>query len=1146
MGTRMKTVLSSAMVLSLSFLAGAAELNEYVQTDLVAMWDGYRNMGADKPHDMLSRTWYDTTGQYGFQLNDAAQMGDICCKFSFRGDYKGYGTLSADDTAATFELAKNGTMEIVFLSIYDANAVLLQSSTASGIAFGRVSATSLVTSNASGSPKPVYSILNKYSTVAVNYENGKSVAAYANGTALETSGADYYGTPTTETFIGNRANKGSPFIGYIFAIRLYSRQLTPAEIAQNAAVDHERYFNRKLEASSSYPAVDYMEGVTATRVFEVGNELTVNAAHTAATEYLTANPGETAAVKIPAGTYFLTEPITLAAGEKLVGAGRDKTFLDASDDAVDDGTHVIRLNADDNLVRGVTVMNMDEPTKAGPNYPHAFYVTKGTVDGCRATLLRGQYSLSGVGFYVTGGLVTNSLADAISISDMNSNGLGFYVTGGRVAGCETCYTDTGIGRGAQGGGMKINGTSAVVSGCRIHDCGKAANYGAEEGAGVYLNNGTLENSLVYGNSVNNEARNPTTTAGVHVQNGTMRYCTIVNNQTGSDSSGYSGLKLVNGTVRNCIIVDNYDSTLAPTVTGGTFEKNLVNKAVTGKDDNFVTSDARFADEGAADFHIAVKASAAVGKAVPVAGVETDFDGTARDAEAPTIGAFEFVAQAAEFTAEVLVTQKDWREGSSPTAELVYDGVTDLSKLSVTWYLNGEEVVAARDAVKPAFEGLALGRYDLKAIATYDGQTKEPDEIKEAYRVVPPTVYVNGTGTGTFPYATPETATNVLSVALDAVWKNVAETTRVEIAAGTYPLGSVLNVDSPVVIAGAGRDAVKIVGVDSPSRLIKLNNDGARLVGVTLADSVNGGGLDVAAGVADDCCITNCRASGSPEGVGVRLSGGSLLNSVIVDCHSESTYCYGGGLAVMGKSSVASNCLIRANYMNASHPRYGAGVYIRHGLVTHCRIVDNTERRSISVGNASGGAVCFGSAPTESAPWGTIRNCLLTGNYSRGTAALDVGVGTVENCTVTGNETDEGVAALQLKRNNLNGIFFAVTATNCVAWGNSSLDFAALESSYSNTTSHVVTYAMPVFGYCCYPTAEEGVDGNTAVDPRFKAGRLAGMGVVSSHSTCFRSGAVLDWMAGAVDLNGCPRLTDGKVDIGCYQVGNDPTLILSIR
>ena len=1134
------------------FAVSAADLDEYVQPDLVAMWDGYRNQGADKPHDSTATVWYDTTGQYGFVLNGGATMGDDCCKFAFYGGNTSYGTLSAEDTAATFDLAKNGTMEIVFYQLYDGNAVLLQSSGTSGIAFGRNAASTIITSNTSGSPTGTYAPLNKFSSIAVNYELGKSVAVYANGEVLTLSSANNYGTSTTETFIGNRAAKNGAFNGYIHAIRLYSRQLTPEEIAQNAAVDRERYFNRKPEATASYPVFDGMAGVTVDQTFTVGADLTVNAAHAAAVEYLTANEGATAAVVVPEGTYALTEPILLAKGEKLIGAGRDKTFLDCVAPEVSDGECAVKVQNDDNLVRGITLFNILETTKNAGYQPHAFYVTKGVVDNCRSTLHRSMYGSFGVALYQTGGTVTNCLLDHVAVSDMSVNGLIARVNGGLLVASDICYNDDGIGRSFTAGGLYLGGADAIARTCRIHDCGKSRNYEDEQGAGVYIGNGTLENSLIYNNLTCNNGMNSAKAAGVRVAGGTMRYCTIVNNKTVNDSVGYSGLVQSAGTVQNCIIVDNWSTTLGANVTGGTFEKNLVNKAVAGKDDNFTTLDAKFADAGAHDYHIAAKASVAVGKAVPVEGVTTDFDGVARDAEKPTIGAFEYVAQASEFLAEIQVAIGEWREGSAPTVELIYDGVTDLSKLDVTWYVDGEEWPDAKDAVVPAFAGLSVGTHDIKAVATYEEQTKEP-EVKDALTVKPVKVYVDLNGSNTFPYATPATAAHVLSDAYGALWKNMSETTAVEIAAGEYALGDTLNVDCPVVFAGAGRDATTLTGFQTSARLVTLKNDGAVVRNLTLngCGEVCGGGVEIAKGLVENCQITNCYSTTvGLQGVGVKVGAGAILDCEIVDCRGNmqggGSSVFGGGVAVVG-NGVVRNCEIHHCWASGwggpgNKGGYGAGLYATAGLTENSIVHDCGDhlRPHLSTDEAGAGSVYtgYGSA--------ILRNVLVAGNVSEKDHVLFHLGGKLENVTVTGSVTPEGVAAAFCQPDNINQSFCDAMMTNCVMWGNSGVDFEAKQGVYSNTTTSVVTTRDPKIGYCCWPMAEEGVDGNTAGNPRFRVGKNRGLGVISSYGSCFRTGIVLDWMEGATDLRGNLRLTDGAVDRGCYQVGFDPGMMLLVR
>ena len=1133
------------------FAASAADLSEYVQTDLIAMWDGYLNQGADRPHDSTARMWYDTTGQYGFLLLDGAMTGDMCCKFSKRGGYYSYATLSADDTAATFERARGGTLEVVYSKIGYSNnpgdqEVVLQSSSASGMAVGGTS-TQLYVSTATGSPVYNYSPFNRMNTVTVTYADGRPVAAFANGVELtDVAKSDYYGSPASETYLGNRANKAAGFTGYVFAIRLYARQLTPEEIAQNAAADRERYFNRKLGPSADYPMVDYMEGVEASRIFAVGDGLTVNAAHDAAVEYLAANPGETAAVVVPAGEHLLTTGIVMVAGEKIVGAGPDRTFLNARDIglAVSGVASALTVSHADNLVRGIAITGLVEGQLSGGTGTgqRVYRVSAGVVDSCRSTFNRGTYGGNGVGFEITGGTVTNCLVDHTSLSNMQKSGLGASISGGLLVGSEICYTDSALGRSISGSGLCITG-SGVVRNCRIHDCGKVRIYGGESGAGVYMNGGTLENSLVYNNLASNESLAPTVAAGVHVQNGKMRYCTIVNNMTVNDAVGRSGLVQANGDVRNCIIVDNCSAELGANVTGGTFVRNLLNKAVAGRDDNYTTLDAKFVDEGAADFHLAVKASPAVGKAVPVAGVETDFDGVARDPEKPAIGAYEYVAQAAEFTADVLVSQAQWREGGAPSVELVCDGVTDETKLSVAWYVDGAEVAACADQLLPSFAGLANGVHSVKAVATYDGQTKV-SEVKDAFVVQPLRVYVNRTGTATFPYDTPGKGCPTVAAAYAALWKNADETTYVDIAAGEYELGDAINVECPVVFSGAGSDATTLVGFDTVTRLMTLNHAGASLSGVTLSGAVSGGGIELARGLVENCLITNCVAGGyDPVGAGVLVRSGTLRDSEIACCRCNSTYGYGGGVGLMGADGVVSNCFIHGCCVISSHSLQGGAVYLRHGLLTNCRVDDCGDHLRTSMPSTTGGAIAMYGHVSEAKPWGRLRNVLVTRCSSIGGPVVFVAAGTLESVTVAGNETAEGVAALRLAPENGNGNFFGVTVTNCVAWGNSSLDFEARQGTYSNTATQAVTTYDPKIGYCCWPTAEEGADGNTAGDPRLRRSR-AGWCRLGAGSAAYGAGVPQEWMAEATDLDGLPMLKDGRVSMGCYQAAA-PGFMISV-
>ena len=159
----------------------AAATSRYVQDGLVAHWDGVENAGAGAPHDASASTWKDLVGGKEFSLTGVTVNAD---RMTFAGTQSSYGALSEADTTATFELAKTGTVEIVYASSSSADhQILLQSSTASGIAYGIYAKTTLIVCNASASRFYLTSGLAT-NCVALRYASAKPSSARANGKAL--------------------------------------------------------------------------------------------------------------------------------------------------------------------------------------------------------------------------------------------------------------------------------------------------------------------------------------------------------------------------------------------------------------------------------------------------------------------------------------------------------------------------------------------------------------------------------------------------------------------------------------------------------------------------------------------------------------------------------------------------------------------------------------------------------------------------------------------------------------------------------------------------------------------------------------------------------------------------------------------------
>ncbi|MBR2488448.1 MAG: hypothetical protein IKB52_04960 [Kiritimatiellae bacterium] len=220
------------------------DFSNYVQTGLIACWDGIANAGAGV-HADNAVVWKDIVGGYEFALTNVTVVEN---GISFAGNETSYGTLSAASTEATFDAAKNGTMEVVFVS---RNAsvpqVLVQTPAGNGMTFGYSSGNKAIVPFSGSVQKPAFpfSIGTSMHSFSVRFSSGASTSpAFADGSSLNTTGGGYWSPGEgSETFVGNRASKAHGFPGTIYCIRLYSRQLTAAEIVANHAVDALRFAN---------------------------------------------------------------------------------------------------------------------------------------------------------------------------------------------------------------------------------------------------------------------------------------------------------------------------------------------------------------------------------------------------------------------------------------------------------------------------------------------------------------------------------------------------------------------------------------------------------------------------------------------------------------------------------------------------------------------------------------------------------------------------------------------------------------------------------------------------------------------------------------------------------------------------------------
>ena len=256
----MKKLMMAVVAVCAAVGAFAESTDDYVQSGLIACWDGYENDG-EGGHAAETTEWKDTSGQYSFVFNANSGIVVENDRLVFSGASGCCAELSADGTANTFALASDGTVEVVFKA--DPNtpstSFVLHSTMASGIVLSRYgssgSTMKWIVSNKK-SPMPVFNAHEDVTTVVIQYAAGVASNTCVNGQVAATSTSDNWSSSGSGTMLGARGGtKASPFKGEVYAIRLYSTPLTPEQIEANHAVDVKRF----IEGNVSPPPV-YVSG----------------------------------------------------------------------------------------------------------------------------------------------------------------------------------------------------------------------------------------------------------------------------------------------------------------------------------------------------------------------------------------------------------------------------------------------------------------------------------------------------------------------------------------------------------------------------------------------------------------------------------------------------------------------------------------------------------------------------------------------------------------------------------------------------------------------------------------------------------------------------------------------------------------------
>ena len=291
---------------------------------------------------------------------------------------------------------------------------------------------------------------------------------------------------------------------------------------------------------------------------------------TAACNSLWLSSDVTSVVTVAEGEYPMSDNLTMATPVRIIGAGRDKTWILGG--GVPGDRRAFVMSHRDDSIAGLTICGVTNNVSSGGA---AVRMLKGRLEDVRITRTwvrhpGGSTAITSSGLYMEDGIATNCVIDHNSADAQHgyTKGLGVCMTGGLLVDSVVCSNWVnrgeleGIGVRMTGGtvrrcdifrntgyaredsyGMNLHASTengaSVIENCRIHD--------GLSGVQTWDGNVTFRNCLIYGHNYTLG-----TSAGLITGNGTKVYnCTIAGNtctkEDRGDASFWNG-----ATVKNTI------------------------------------------------------------------------------------------------------------------------------------------------------------------------------------------------------------------------------------------------------------------------------------------------------------------------------------------------------------------------------------------------------------------------------------------------------------------------------------------------------------------------------------------------------------------------------------------------------------------
>lgn len=764
------------------------------------------------------------------------------------------------------------------------------------------------------------------------------------------------------------------------------------------------------------------------------------------------------------------------------------------------------------VLRGCTIYNA-KSTKAGSGALGIVRAMEGDVIDCVFDGCAGEYCYDNPALWMTKGTAANCRFE--------NNGRMDYIC--RID-SEAVLTNSVFANNPQWTGGQDNLrnqillTSGSVIGCQFLTNGS---YTASRDGTIRVTGGVVRNCLLAGNK---SYKYP----GIYLAgNGVVENCTVVGG-TDNPVAGANGLDLwmSAGTVRNSIF---YSNPLRDGVSksGGSLTYSVMPVMKDGEGNS--TIDPLF-ENAPFDYSLSYDSLCRdSGTNQEWMTDAVDLAGNPRiSQDVVDIGCYEGLPRPDDYLALTVVKECVGAGAVGDSLSFRLSAISPALDYDCSWYIDGTLVPGESENVLDISLEARPEPYSAEVRITAAGLSATSSVT---LYVFPRAVYVSAEGASVYPYDTVEKAALSLADAF-SVFREPTDSRKLEvrILPGEYT-ASELNVPrATTVTSHAGAGTAIIRGTKNPGLTVAYGDsalDGLVLKGVSSVVKLTGGSVR-------NCRFSDC-AGATPNITAFTISGG-LAEKIVFSNYYDKGWGYQYPISisagvlrdfVIEKSSgcsynlnvgggIVSNGVIR-NWGESTRNKQDAvehgGIKVSSGLVTHCVLTNLGDK----VASRTGAILLYGN--------GIVRNCLVAGNYSTDCAGVNMSGGLIENCTVVVDEGASthltGYAVLGSALNMTGG-----TARNCVFW---SKERPEAGKYYVRKTGGTLEncWVSPMGA----DPALTGQNVLTGTDPMLRSARNF---APSSASPLINAGKFLDWMTGAVDLAGRPRVAGKGVDIGAYE------------